>query len=65
MTRVAAWERYPLLMEGKVREVREVDAERLLIVASDRISAYDWIMPTPIPGKGAIDVRAVTLTLVK
>ena len=45
---------YPLLFEGKVREVREVDAERLLIVASDRISAYDWIMPTPIPGKGAI-----------
>ncbi|HVH00670.1 MAG TPA: phosphoribosylaminoimidazolesuccinocarboxamide synthase, partial [Miltoncostaeaceae bacterium] len=32
----------------------EVDAERLLIVASDRISAYDWIMPTLIPGKGAI-----------
>ena len=47
-------EAYPLLFEGKVREVREVDAERLLIVASDRISAYDWIMPTPIPGKGAI-----------
>ena len=45
---------YPLLFEGKVREVREVDEERLLIVASDRISAYDWIMPTPIPGKGAI-----------
>jgi phosphoribosylaminoimidazole-succinocarboxamide synthase len=45
---------YPLLFEGKVREVREVDADRLLIVASDRISAYDWIMPTPIPGKGAI-----------
>ena len=45
---------YPLLFEGKVREVREVDDERLLIVASDRISAYDWIMPTPIPGKGAI-----------
>jgi phosphoribosylaminoimidazole-succinocarboxamide synthase len=46
--------RYPLLLEGKVRQVREVDEERLLIVASDRISAYDWIMPTPIPGKGAV-----------
>jgi phosphoribosylaminoimidazole-succinocarboxamide synthase len=45
---------YPLVLEGKVRQVREVDAERLLIVATDRISAYDWIMPTPIPGKGAI-----------
>jgi phosphoribosylaminoimidazole-succinocarboxamide synthase len=46
--------RYPLLLEGKVRQVREVDDERLVIVASDRISAYDWIMPTPIPGKGAV-----------
>ena len=45
---------YPLLLEGKVRQVREVDDARLLIVATDRISAYDWIMPTPIPGKGAI-----------
>lgn len=45
---------YPLILEGKVREVRAVDDARLLIVASDRISAYDWIMPTPIPGKGAI-----------
>ncbi|MGD9571299.1 MAG: phosphoribosylaminoimidazolesuccinocarboxamide synthase [Thermoleophilia bacterium] len=45
---------YPLLLEGKVRQVREVDADRLLIVATDRISAYDWIMPTPIPGKGAV-----------
>lgn len=45
---------YPLVLEGKVRQVREVDAGRLLIVATDRISAYDWIMPTPIPGKGAV-----------
>lgn len=54
MTLAAAWERYPLLMEGKVREVREVDAARLLLVATDRISAYDWIMPTPIPDKGRV-----------
>jgi phosphoribosylaminoimidazole-succinocarboxamide synthase len=45
---------YPIILEGKVRQVREVDAERLLIVATDRISAYDWIMPTPIPDKGRI-----------
>jgi phosphoribosylaminoimidazole-succinocarboxamide synthase len=45
---------YPLVLEGKVRQVRAVDDERLLIVATDRISAYDWIMPTPIPGKGAV-----------
>ncbi len=52
MTRAAA--DYPLVLEGKVREVRRVDAERLLIVATDRISAYDWIMPTPIPDKGRV-----------
>ncbi len=45
---------YPLILEGKVRQVREVDADRLLIVATDRISAYDWIMPTPIPDKGRV-----------
>ena len=37
-----------------MREVRRVDDERLLIVATDRISAYDWIMPTPIPDKGRV-----------
>jgi phosphoribosylaminoimidazole-succinocarboxamide synthase len=52
VTRAAA--DYPLVLEGKVREVRRVDAERLLIVATDRISAYDWIMPTPIPDKGRV-----------
>ncbi len=45
---------YPLILEGKVRQVREVDADRLLLVATDRISAYDWIMPTPIPDKGRV-----------
>jgi phosphoribosylaminoimidazole-succinocarboxamide synthase len=39
---------------GKVRDVYELDADRLLIVASDRISAFDVIMPTPIPDKGRI-----------
>ncbi|WP_343233032.1 phosphoribosylaminoimidazolesuccinocarboxamide synthase [Miltoncostaea marina] len=53
----AAVSRYPLVLEGKVRQVRAVDDERLLIVATDRISAYDWVMPTPIPDKGAILTR--------
>ncbi|HUO08278.1 MAG TPA: phosphoribosylaminoimidazolesuccinocarboxamide synthase [Phycisphaerae bacterium] len=39
---------------GKVRDVYELDADKLLIVASDRISAFDVIMPTPIPDKGRI-----------
>ena len=39
---------------GKVRDLyRDADGE-ILLVASDRISAYDWIMPTAIPDKGAI-----------
>ena len=43
----------PLLSSGKVREVYEL-GDDLLMVASDRISTYDVIHPTPIPGKGAI-----------
>ena len=43
----------PLLSSGKVREVYEL-GDDLLMVASDRISTYDVIHPTPIPGKGAV-----------
>src|SRR3954447_20417754 len=39
---------------GKVRDVYEVDDESLLIVATDRISAFDCILPTPIERKGEI-----------
>lgn len=39
---------------GKVREIFVVDPEHLLIVATDRISAFDCILPTPIPDKGKI-----------
>jgi phosphoribosylaminoimidazole-succinocarboxamide synthase len=44
----------PLVARGKVREVYAVDDERLLLVASDRISAYDAVLPTPIPDKGRV-----------
>ncbi len=40
--------------QGKVRDVYEVGADQLVIVASDRLSAYDSILPTPIPGKGRV-----------
>ncbi len=43
-----------LLKRGKVRDVYEVDEERLLIVATDRISAFDCILPTPIERKGEV-----------
>jgi phosphoribosylaminoimidazole-succinocarboxamide synthase len=39
---------------GKVRDLYAVGPDRLLVVASDRVSAYDHVLPTPIPGKGAI-----------
>lgn len=46
-------ERIPLFVRGKVRDVYDLD-DRLLIVATDRISAYDVVMPNGIPGKGKI-----------
>ena len=44
----------PLLRRGKVRDVYQPSAEHLLIVACDRISAFDSVLPTPIPDKGRI-----------
>lgn len=43
-----------LMASGKVREIYELDAERLLFVTSDRISAYDVVMNEPIPDKGRV-----------
>ncbi|MGX9293273.1 phosphoribosylaminoimidazolesuccinocarboxamide synthase [Tsukamurella paurometabola] len=45
---------YTPIYSGKVRELYEVDDEHLLLVASDRISAYDYILDTPIPDKGRV-----------
>ncbi|MEX0606986.1 MAG: phosphoribosylaminoimidazolesuccinocarboxamide synthase [Halofilum sp. (in: g-proteobacteria)] len=45
------------LHSGKVRDLYEIDAERMLMVASDRLSAFDVILPTPIPDKGALLTR--------
>ena len=39
---------------GKVRDVYQIDAEHLLIIATDRLSAFDVVLPTAIPGKGKI-----------
>ncbi len=44
----------PLLARGKVRDMYAVGDDKLLIVASDRISAFDVILDDPIPGKGAV-----------
>ena len=42
------------LRTGKVRDLYTNDKNEILLVASDRVSAYDWVMPTAIPGKGAV-----------
>ncbi len=43
-----------LLNRGKVRDIYEVDGGKLLIVTTDRLSAFDVVLPTPIPGKGKV-----------
>lgn len=45
---------YTHIHTGKVRDLWTTPVGTLLVVATDRISAYDWILPTPIPDKGAI-----------
>jgi phosphoribosylaminoimidazole-succinocarboxamide synthase len=44
----------PLLHRGKVRDIYGVDEDKLLIVQTDRLSAFDVILPTPVPGKGRL-----------
>jgi len=44
---------FPLVRQGKVREMYDL-GEHLLLVASDRISAFDCVIPQPIPDKGAV-----------
>jgi phosphoribosylaminoimidazole-succinocarboxamide synthase len=44
----------PPVRRGKVRDVYDLGDGRLLIVATDRISAFDWVLPTPIPDKGRV-----------
>jgi phosphoribosylaminoimidazole-succinocarboxamide synthase len=45
---------FPLAFKGKVRDVFEVGPDALLMVATDRISAFDVVLPTPIPDKGRV-----------
>ncbi len=47
-------ERSGFVRSGKVRDLYRVDDERLLLVASDRLSAFDVVLPTPIPDKGRV-----------
>ncbi len=45
---------YPLVSRGKVRDIYELSPDTLLIVTTDRISAFDVVLPDPVPGKGII-----------
>src|SRR5215813_7492455 len=44
----------PLFSRGKVRGTYQLDDERLLMVTTDRISAFDWVLPTGIPDRGRV-----------
>ena len=44
----------PRILSGKVRELYDAEEDRLLMVASDRVSAFDVIMGEPIPQKGRV-----------
>ncbi|MDX1346225.1 MAG: phosphoribosylaminoimidazolesuccinocarboxamide synthase, partial [Sedimenticolaceae bacterium] len=46
-----------LLNRGKVRDIYDIDENHLLIVTTDRLSAFDVVMPQPIPGKGEVLTR--------
>jgi phosphoribosylaminoimidazole-succinocarboxamide synthase len=47
----------PMIGRGKVRDIYSVDDEHLLLVTTDRLSAYDVVLPDPIPGKGEVLTR--------
>ena len=44
----------PLLNRGKVRDIYEAGPDMLFMVASDRVSAFDVVLPQPIPSKGEV-----------
>jgi len=54
MSDAAVLDGMDLVARGKVRDIYAVGDDRLLLIASDRISTYDVVHPTPIPGKGAV-----------
>ena len=51
----------PLVHRGKVRDIYAVGDDKLLIVTTDRLSAFDVVMPTPIPGKGEVLTKRLGL----
>lgn len=50
----------PLVHSGKIRELYALPDDQLLLLATDNVSAYDHVLPTPIPGKGAVLTQLTT-----
>ncbi|MHB1009998.1 MAG: phosphoribosylaminoimidazolesuccinocarboxamide synthase [Propionibacteriaceae bacterium] len=50
----------PLVHSGKIRELYALPDDRLLLLATDKVSAYDHVLPTPVPGKGAVLTQLTT-----
>ncbi len=50
----------PLVHSGKIRELYALPDDRLLLLATDKVSAYDHVLPTPIPGKGSVLTQLTT-----
>ena len=46
--------KHPLITRGKVRDIYDVDDQHMLIVTTDRLSAFDVVLPTPVPNKGIV-----------
>ncbi len=44
----------PLLMRGKVRDIYDIDEKHMLIITTDRLSAFDVVLPDPVPNKGIV-----------
>jgi phosphoribosylaminoimidazole-succinocarboxamide synthase len=54
-----------LMARGKVRDMYEIDGQHLLIVTTDRMSAFDVVLPEPIPGKGRVLTQVSNFWLLK
>jgi len=54
MTKETSVKSLPLIYQGKVRDIYDIDEQHMLIVTSDRLSAFDVILPNPVPGKGEV-----------
>ncbi|MBK1649977.1 phosphoribosylaminoimidazolesuccinocarboxamide synthase [Rhabdochromatium marinum] len=65
LQQAATIDHLPLLGQGKVRDIYAIDEHWLLIITSDRLSAFDVVLPQPIPGKGEVLTRVTRFWLAR